>query len=147
MPIVNHDVKKNQFVGCQRAYFTLNGSGTTTMSLPLTGPKQIRKVSIVTGPNSAAVQPLTLQLLQVAAGNAITAALDIKKAVGTYVFADEAALVKDYVKLGEAFDGIALKVDNSAGADNWSFSVEIIFSPRTNVNNTVFVDEKVEGVL
>ena len=147
MPIVNHDIKKNQFVGCQRAYFTLNGSGTTTMSLPLTGPKQIRKVAIVTGPNSAAVQPLTLQLLQVAAGNAITAALDIKKAVGTYVFADEAALVKDYVKLGEAFDGIALKVDNNAGADNWSFSIEIIFSPRTNVNNTVFVDEKVEGVL
>jgi hypothetical protein len=147
MPIVNHDVKKNQFVGCQRAYFTLNGSGTTTMSLPLTGPKQIRKVAIVTGPNSAAVQPLTLQLLQVAAGSAITAALDIKKAVGTYVFADEAALVKDFVKLGEAFDGIALKVDNNAGADNWSFSIEIIFSPRTNVNNTVFVDEKVEGVL
>jgi hypothetical protein len=147
MPIVNHDVKRNQFVGCQRAYFTLNGSGTTTMSLPLTGPKQIRKVAIVTGPNSAAVQPLTLQLLQVAAGNAITAALDIKKAVGTYVFADEATLVKDYVKLGEPFDGIALKVDNNAGADNWSFSIEIIFSPRTNVNNTVFVDEKVEGVL
>jgi hypothetical protein len=147
MPIVNHDIKKNQFAGCQRAYFTLNGSGNSTMSLPLTGPKQIRKVAIVTGPNSGAVQPLTLQLLQAAAGSAITAALDIKKAVGTYVIADESALVKDYVKMGEAFDGIALKVDNNAGADNWSFSVEIIFSPRTNVNNTVFVDEKVEGVL
>lgn len=147
MPIVNHDVKKNQFVGCQRAYFLLSGSGTTTFTLPLTGPKQIRKVAIVTGANSAAIQTVTLQLLQVAAGNAITSALDIKKAAGTFVIADESTLVKDYVKMGEAFDGIAVKVDNNGGADNWSFSIEIIFSPRTNVNNTVFVDEKVEGVL
>lgn len=146
MPIVNHDIKKNQFAGCQRAYFTLNGSGNATITLPLSGPKQIRKVNVVTGPNSAAAQPLTLQVLQVAAGNAITAPLNIKQVVGTFVVADEAALFKDYVKMGEAFDGIALKIDDNAGADSWSFAIEIIFSPRTNVNNTVYVDEKIEGV-
>lgn len=146
MPIVNHDIKKNQFAGCQRAYFTLNGSGNATMTLPLSGPKQIRKVNIVTGPNAGAVQPLTLQVLQVAAGSAITAPLDIKQAVGTFVTANESALFKDYVKMGEAFDGIALAIDDNGGADNWSFAIEIIFSPRTNVNNTVYVDEKIEGV-
>jgi hypothetical protein len=147
MPIVNHDIKKNQFVGCQRAHFTLNGTGNTTLTLPLSGPKQIRKVTVVTGPNSTAVQPLTLQLLQQSGGTAITAALDIKQVVGTFVTANESALVASAVKMSEAFDGIALKVDDNAGADNWSFSVEIIYSPRTNVNNNVFMDEKIEGIL
>lgn len=147
MPIVNHDIKKNQFAGCQRAYFTLNGAGSSTMPLPLSGPKQIRKVSVVTGPNAGAVQTVTLQLLQQAAGTAITPALNIKQAAGTFVFANESDLVASAVKMSDAFDGIALKVDNNGGADNWSFSVEIIYSPRTNVNNTVYVDEKIEGIL
>lgn len=145
--IVNHNIKKNQFAGCQRAYFTLNGTGDATMTLPLSGPKQIRKLTVVTGPNAAAVNALTLQALQQAAGVAITSALDIKQAVGTYVVANESSLVKTAVKMGDAFDGIALKIDNAAGADNWSFAVEIIFSPRTNVNDNVYVDEKVEGLL
>lgn len=147
MPIVNHDIKKNQFVGCQRAYFTLTGSGNSTVTLPLSGPKQIRKVTVVTGPNAGAVQPLTLQLLQQSGGTAITAALNIKQAIGTFVVANESDLVQSAVKMSDAFDGIALKVDDNAGADNWSFAVEIIYSPRTNVNNTVFVDEKIEGLL
>lgn len=145
--IVNHNIKKNQFTGCQRAYFVLNGTGDATIILPLSGPKQIRKMTVVTGPNGAAVNALTLQLLQQAAGVAITSALDIKKAVGTYVVANESDLVKAAVKMSDAFDGIALKVDNAAGADNWSFAVEIIFSPRTNVNDNVYLDEKVEGLL
>lgn len=147
MPIVNHDIKKNQFAGCQRAHFILSGSGDSTITLPLSGPKQIRKVLLITGPNAAAVNTLTLQVLQAPAGAAITAALDIKQVANTFVVANESNLFAAAVKMSEAFDGITLRVDNNTGADNWSFAVEIIYSPRTNVNNTVYVDEKIEGVL
>lgn len=147
MPIVNHDIKKNQFAGCQRAYFILNGSGDTTYTLPLSGPKQIRKVLVTTANNAAAVNTLTVQLLQAVGGAAITAALDIKQPAGTFVTANESTLVTSAVKMSDAFDGIALKIDNNTGADNWGFAIEIIYSPRTNVNNTVYVDEKIEGIL
>lgn len=144
--IVNHNVKKNQFVGVQRAYFQLAGTGTTTIAVPLVGAKQIRKVSVVTGANNLAAQPLTLTVQQDVATGPIVS-LDIKQVLNTFVVADESALDKNFVKMGPQFDGLAFVIANPAGADNWSFSIEVVYSARTNINNTVYVDEKVEGLL
>lgn len=145
--IVNHNVKKNQFVGVQRAYFQFAGTGTTTIAVPLVGAKQIRKVSVVTGPNSLALGPLTLTVQQDVATGPIVS-LDIKKVLNTFVVADESALDKNFVKMGSQFDGLAFVVANPGGGpDAWSFSIEVVYSARTNINNTVYIDEKVEGLL
>ena len=146
--IVNHNVKKNQFVGLQRAYFDVAGTGDATIEFPLTGPKQIRKIAVVTADNSAAVGPLTLAVKQGAASlTDIVGGLDIKQLANTYVVADEAALDKNLVKMSASFNGIAFAVNNAAGADSWSFRVEVVYSARTNVNDNVYVDEKIEGIL
>ena len=146
--IVNHNVKKNQFVGTQRAYFDVAGTGNAIIEFPLTGPKQIRKIAVVTANNSAAAGPLTLAVRQSAASlTNIVNNLDIKQAANTYVVADEAALDKTLVKMSELFNGIAFVVNNGGGADTWAFRVEVVYSARTNVNNNVYVDEKIEGIL
>lgn len=150
MAIVNHSVVTKQHIGIQRAYFVLSGTDDTTIEVPLTGPKQIRKVVITAGANNAgAVGTLTLQVLDTTGGHVICAAKDIKVAAGTYVTwtgAEIAAVSPNYAKLSTSIDGLAFKVVNAGGADAWSFVAEVLFSPRTNTFGDVYVDESVEGV-
>lgn len=147
MPIVNHDLKNNQFAGIQRESYFVSGSGDLSVEVPLTGPKQVRRIVIVTGPNSAGVPVKTVQILQKVGGTAMTAAKDIKLAGNSYVTFESTDFVSGTTKMDSTFDGLCFKIDNGGGADAWSFRAEVLFSPRTNINNTVYVDEKIEGIL
>lgn len=147
MAIVNHSVATKQHIGVQRAYFVLSGTDDTTIEVPLTGPKQIRKVVITAGANNAgAAGTLTLQVLDATGGNVVCAAKDIKVAAGTYVKWEGSEISTTYGKLAATIDGLAFKVVNALGADAWSFVAEVLFSPRTNTFGDVYVDESVEGV-
>lgn len=144
--IVNHNVKKNQFVGVQRAYFEIAGTGDESVVVPLSGPKQIRKVSVVTG-NNAGSAVLVLNVLQSVGGDPIVTGLAVNTAANTSVVASESMLNENFVKMDDSFDGLCFEVDNNAVGDNWSLRIEVIYSARTNINNNVYVDEKVEGLL
>ena len=147
MPIVNHDLRKNQLAGLMSAHFNVSGTDDTDIELPLSGPKQIRRIVVTTGANSGAVGTLTLQPKQTTGGNTLGSARDIKKAAGTYVKWDEATLTSTAVRMDSTFDGIAFSVVNAGGADAWAFAVEVVYSPVTNVNGTAYVDAKLNGVL
>ena len=146
MPIVNHDLKNNQFAGIQRAHFEITGVSDLSVDVPLTGPKQIRRIVVITGANSGGAAK-TLQVLQKAGGTAMTAAKDIKLAANSYVTFEASEFVSGTTKMDSTFDGLCFKVDNGAAGDTWAIRVEVLFSPRTNVNNNVYVDEKIEGIL
>lgn len=144
MPIVNHDLKGNQFAGSQRAHFHFSGVGTTTVEAPLSGPKQIRRIVAITGANVA--NPKTLRPFQVAGGSALAAAKSINTAALIRVIWEPADLYADKVKMDSTFDSIAFDVICDGPGDSWSIDVEVLYSPRTNINNTVFLDEKVAGL-
>lgn len=144
--IVNHNVKKNQFVGVQRAYFEISGTGDQSVVVPLSGPKQIRKVSVVTG-NNAGSAVLDLNVLQSVGGDPIVTGLAVNTADNTSVVASESMLNENFVKMDDSFDGLCFEVNNNLAGDNWSLRIEVIYSARTNINNNVYVDEKVEGLL
>lgn len=146
MPIVNHDLKNNQFAGIQHATYEISGAGDLSVEVPLTGPKQIRRIVVVTGANGGGGAK-TLQVLQKAGGTAMTAAKDVKLAANSYVTFESNEFVSGTTKLDSTFDGLCFKLDNSGGADAWSLRVEVLFSPRTNINNNVYMDEKIEGIL
>lgn len=145
--IVNHNVKKNQFVGTQRAHFELSGTGSQTVMIPLSGPKQIRKITIVTGDNSAIDPATVLNVRQMAGGSIIVGSIPIQLGPNIVIVKDESSLDKEFVKMNETFDGLAFEIDNALVADVWSLRIEVIYSARTNVNNNVYVDEKIEGLL
>ena len=149
MSIVNHSVATKQHIGIQRAVYAISATGAATIEVPLTGPKQIRKVVVTCGANSGAVGTLTLQVLDTTGGNVVCAAKNIKLAAGTYVRWEEseiAAIIPNFAKMGTSIDGLAFKVVNAGGADAWSVIAEVIFSPRKTTLGSAYVDEKVEGV-
>ena len=145
MPIVNHDVATKQQIGLQTAHFSLAATGAATITVPLTGPKQIRKIVVLTG-NNAGAAALTLAVWDEDAGNVIAAAKDIKQAADTYVVWEESELEPEFVKMGASYNGLAFDITNAGGPDAWSCIVEVLYSPRTNTYGSVYVDEAVEGV-
>ena len=145
MPIVNHDLKGNQHAAIQRAHYHFAGTGTTTVEVPLAGPRQIRRIVCITGANITA-NAKTLRPLQVAGGDGIGLAKDINKAALTRVTWEPADLLVAKVKTDATFDSIAFDVICANGGETWSVDVEVLYSPRTNINNSVFLDEKVAGL-
>lgn len=135
MPIKAPNVGRKTRVGVNAATFTLSGTfggaGSENILLPITGPKTIKKIVLVTADNSGVAVSLTCKPQTDVAGTDLGSAKDILKTANNVVEWNTADLTASACNIGSTHKGINLLV-TAGGAGTWGLRVEVLFTDLAN---------------